>query len=677
MAFTGTNGLVQVGVSMVLQDRFTHEAGRISSSFRGMMQEINDWNRGINMAVGYAYDAGRQAIGGMYKAYEYSAGVNKEIFLATKMSAASLPKAQQLAVQKKLLQTAKDLNAQTPLTAADIASGEKFLAMAGNAPDVIQKMIKPAAQLASIFGMPLGGKGGVADLITNIGATFNIPQTAEDYQHLADILGIATTSANMSLKDLAAAFQYSGADFRNAKVPIEDAAAAIGVLGDQGIQASSAGTALANMYRYLTLSITGQRKKGYEALKSIGIDPKTLIDANGNLKSLDEIITHIQKHLGPNAGSTQLTSFLYNAMGVRGTRAASALINDISNGDKSKFRIIKGNYGSRQDWTNNTMADYKQTPAFQIASLKANLENLLLTVGETLARVFNPLLKGISAIASLVNQIAESGFGSWVIRMGAGFIMVQTLIQGFRLGYMTVRMITMQFAVMNGEQTKGQAGLMRTNSLYVAMEGHLRTLVALQMELTGLQMAPGTRMPLPMGGSIGKSAGGRVTVGSAVGRTSAAGYANAIGTGAMAGVMANTTAKAGVTAGKVAATGVGAALKGVGGRILGFLGGPWGLGLSIGIPIIVDLLGKWFSKDEEEADEAYRLQQENNRLQQMVESNLRGNIQQAVRDGVIEGNAQSPQKMNINISGAGGNMSSFNMPSSGYMDNGNFEYSFQ
>ena len=481
----------------------------------------------------------------------------------------------------------------------------------------------------------------------------------------------------MSLRDLAASFQYSGADFRNAKVPIEDAAAAIGVLGDQGIQASSAGTALANMLRYLTLSITGQRKKGYEALKSIGIDPKTLIDANGNLKSLDEIITHIQKHLGPNAGSTQLTSFLYNAMGVRGTRASSALINDISKGDKSKFRIIKGNYASRQDWTNNTMADYQQTPAFQIASLKANLENLLLTVGETLARVFNPLLKGISAISSLVNQIAESGFGSWVIRMGAGFIMVQTLIQGFRLGYMTVRMITMQFAVMNGEQTAGQAGLMRTNSLYVAMEAHLRTLVALQMELTGLQMAPGTRMLLPMGGSIGKSAGGRVTVGSAVGRTSAAGYANAIGTGAMAGVMANTTAKAGVTAGKVAATGVGAALKGVGGRILGFLGGPWGLGLSIGIPIIVDLLGKWFSKDEEKADEAYRLQQENNRLQQMLESNLRGNIQQAVRDGVIEGNAQSPQKMNINISGAGGNMSSFNMPSGGYMDNGNFEYSFQ
>ena len=69
MAFTGTNSMVQVGVSMVLQDRFTQEAGKISGSFKGMMNEINDWNRGINMAIGYSFDAGRAMIGGMYDAY--------------------------------------------------------------------------------------------------------------------------------------------------------------------------------------------------------------------------------------------------------------------------------------------------------------------------------------------------------------------------------------------------------------------------------------------------------------------------------------------------------------------------------------------------------------------------------------------------------------------------------
>ena len=41
MAFTGTNSMVQVGVSMVLQDRFTQEAGKISGSFKGMPESWN------------------------------------------------------------------------------------------------------------------------------------------------------------------------------------------------------------------------------------------------------------------------------------------------------------------------------------------------------------------------------------------------------------------------------------------------------------------------------------------------------------------------------------------------------------------------------------------------------------------------------------------------------------
>lgn len=76
-------------------------------------------------------------------------------------------------------------------------------------------MIGPAAKLASIFSMPLGEKGGVADLMTNIMQTFNIP--SQNATQVVDQLATAVTSANISLTDLAQSFQYSGAEFRNAK----------------------------------------------------------------------------------------------------------------------------------------------------------------------------------------------------------------------------------------------------------------------------------------------------------------------------------------------------------------------------------------------------------------------------------------------------------------------------
>lgn len=641
MAFTGTNSMVQVGVSMVLQDRFTQEAGKISGSFNGMMNEINNWNRGINMAIGYSFDAGRAMIGGMYDAYKYSAGVSKEILLAAKMSGATTKQ------QNEMFRLAQEINSRNPLTALDIASGEKFMAMAGNAPDQIKKMIEPAAQLAAIFGMNLGGKGGVADLMTNIMATFNIPGTqAID---VVDKLGIATTSTNMSLNDLAAAFQYSGAEFRNAKIDMGTAAAAIGVLGDQGIQASSAGTALANMYRYLTLSITGQRKKGYEALKAIGIDPKSLLDARGNLKDISTLIKTIGDHLGKNASTQKATSFFYNAVGVRGSRAMSALLQDYWTGrNKLETVLAKYNDPKNADWTNKAMRDYMNSPQGKIDVLTSSFENLKVSAGAALADVFNPILKGLTVIAQVVNTITNTGFGGWVIRIGSMSLMIFTAIQGFRMIYMTTRMITTTFRQQNLQQTQQQTRLVAMNAVYAQIEAHLRTMVALQMQLTGMQMAPGTRMILPMGGTLGKSKGGKVTVGvptsiSPNGRITPGGYANAISSAAGAAAGAAGAAGAAAAAGRAAA----GATLGVGSRILGFLGGPWGIGLSIGIPIIVDLLGKWFSKDQEENDEAAKRQDDLIQMQNLIQQNMRGDITNAVREGVIQGNAQSPQRLRL------------------------------
>lgn len=666
MALTGNSSLVQVGVAMVLQDRFTQEAGRISQSFRGMMNEARDWNRGISMAIGTAFQSGKEAIGGMYQAYKYSAGIGKDIFLTSKMAGATRKES------LDMMQLAKDVNAATPLTAADIASGERFLAMAGNKVGMIKQMIKPAAQLASIFSMPLGGKGGVADMLTNIEATFNIP--AEQSAKVVDLLGIATTSTNMSLTDLAESLKYAGAEFRNAKYSLGDAAAAIGVLGDQGIQGSSAGTAIANFLRYITLSIVEQRKKGTSALKAMGIDPESLLDAQGNLLKLGDIIQKITDKVGADAATKIISPFFYNTVGVRGTRAISALVHDVASG-RNKFKQVTESFNSpdKLDWTNRTMTEYMQTPAGKIDALRANFENLVVTVGQTLANIFNPILSGLSKVAKWVNSIAETGFGGWAVRIGAGVIMIQTLIQGFRLVYMTTRMINMQYTRMNTGQAAGNAGLTSTVALYTAMEAHLRTIVALQMELVGLQMAPGTRMPLPMGGRITKNSNGNAYYSLNGRRTNPAGYANTVAMGIMAGAAAK-GGSGGPTGGGPGGGPIGAGLKGLGGRLLGFLGGPWGFGLCIGIPIIVDLLQKFFSKKEKNDEEVIKKQDDIVTFQRLMELNLQKHVREGVKEGAREGIKEGMKGFTQSgVDGAGilhaGNLS---FPLSGMQNLGNY-----
>ena len=625
-----SRSLVEVGVAMVLKDRFSNEAGRISNSFRTMMNDMNTWNRGIQMSAANAFDFGKELVGGMAKAYQYSAGVYDQVFLASKMSGANA------AQQARLMQVAKEVNEVTPLTAKDIASGERYLAMAGNNVEQIEKMIGPAAKLASIFSMPLGEKGGVADLMTNIMQTFNIP--SQNATQVVDQLATAVTSANISLTDLAQSFQYSGAEFRNAKISMGDAAAAIGVLGNQGIQASSAGTALANMMRYLTLSVTGQKKGGGEMLKSLGIDPASLVDASGNLLRLDKIISILGDKLRGKRG-IDISSALFNIFGVRGTRAASALLQDYWTG-ANKLTELMDKVAGASGTVENLTQERLQTPAGIIEQFKSNWENFIVTAGSTLAQVFSPILKLGSGLLKIINDIQETWAGKFLVKVVATGAIVGTLYQGFKFISGTIRMIS-TFQALATAETEGMAsGMTKTNVQASILEGHLRNISAMMMRMTALQMAPGKFFALPMGGTVGKMKNGRIAARGADGKfISMAGLA---GAGAASSMATNTAKTVGQQVVKKGA--IRGAAGFLGGRLLGFLGGPVGLALSIGIPLLIDVIGGLTSSVDKNT-EALNSEENKASIQERNQQAFVDAVRSAIRDGFKD------SRINISVDG--------------------------
>ena len=639
-----SRSLVEVGVAMVLKDRFSNEAGRISNSFRTMMNDMNTWNRGIQMSAANAFDFGKELVGGMAKAYQYSAGVYDQVFLASKMSGANA------AQQVRLMQVAKEVNEVLPLTAKDIASGEKYLAMAGNNIEQIEKMIGPAAKLASIFSMPLGEKGGVADLMTNIMQTFNIP--SQNATQVVDQLATAVTSANISLTDLAQSFQYSGAEFRNAKISMGDAAAAIGVLGNQGIQASSAGTALANMMRYLTLSVTGQKKAGSTMLKSLGIDPASLVDSQGNLLRLDKIITMLGDKLRGRRG-IDISSALFNIFGVRGTRAASALLQDYWSGT-NKLTELMDKVNSAKGTVESLTQERLQTPAGIIEQFKSNWENFVVTVGSTLAQVFNPLLKFGSGLLKIINDIQETWAGKFLVKVVATGALVGTLYQGFKFISGTIRMISTFQALATAETEGMAAGMTKTNVQATILEGHLRNISAMMMRMTALQMAPGKFFALPMGGTVGKTKKGTVVARDSQGRFTS--MSTLAGAGAGAAVGSTVTRTAGQQVAKRGAIGFGARL--LGSRLLGFLGGPLGLALSIGIPLLIEVIGG-LTNSVDKNTEALNSDDNKASIQERNQQAFVEAVRSAIRDGFKD------SRINISVDGepvgdfAPGNSSDF------------------
>ena len=620
-----SRSIVEVGVAMVLKDRFSQEAGKISGSFRTMMNDMNTWNRGIQMSASNTMDFGMQLVGGMARAYKYSAGVQNEVWTASKIAGATI------AEQREMLQLAKDVNEITPLTASDVASGQRYLAMAGNKFAAIKEMIGPASKLASIFTMPVGQKGGVADLMTNIMSMYQIPMG--EAARVTDDLYTAVTNANISLTDLAQSISYAGADMATAGVDLRQTAAAIGVLGDMGIQGSMAGTSLANMIRYLQLSLVNQKKKGYNALADLGLSPDEFFDAQGNLIDLYTIYQKFAKAAVDLPSRIETPTF-FNIFGVRGNRGMLPVLRDIASG-RDKMGKILATYDQNIGAVNRLNEERLKTDAGVIDQFESSIENLTVTAGAALGRIFTPVLNVGNSIIKVINSISETWVGSFGLRVAATGVVVGTIVAGFN----TVRGIIRSVGYLQTIATASTEGMStataKTNAQFVIMEAHLRNISFMMSSIAAQTLGMGKSIPLSGGFFMGKDKRGRAyyqdSMGRRVSQGTALGGTNLIST---------TVCEGGKQAGKKLAT---SAALGLGGRLMGLLGGPVGLAITIGLPLLIEV-GSSLIKSVDRNTEA-QSKEDPSAIRAQNEERFLNAMRAAIRDGLKDG------KINISVDG--------------------------
>ena len=180
----------------------------------------------------------------------------------------------------------RDVGVKTKFSAPEVADAAKFLAMAGYDIDAINASIRPIADLALIGDTDLGE---TADKLTNIMTTFHI--APERMREVANIMATTATRTNTDLMMLAESAKYGGGVAQmyngNDKYLFGDTMALFGVMGNSGVQASSAGTSLRMMYQ----NIFNPNKKQAAILQHLqdkyGI---TTITTDGGKRSMADII---------------------------------------------------------------------------------------------------------------------------------------------------------------------------------------------------------------------------------------------------------------------------------------------------------------------------------------------------------------------------------------------------
>lgn len=620
--FNSSGGLVNVGISMTLQDHFTGPAGNILSSWNRMMQNMNTFQRGLKSAYEDSINQTWGLLREMGNLAAYSTEIENNTFMTSKIIDGTLGH------QESMLKLAKEVNLRNPLRLADITSGQKFMAMAGMTAEQIENATEPAAQLAAVFNMDMGGKGGTADLMTNIMATFH--KEASQAAEVANILSVATTSANMSMNDLAQSIKYSGATARNVGMDVNELAAFIGVLGDRGIQGSMAGT---NFSQAINQLVKGMSKSP-DILKSIGLSPADLKDAEGNLLPMYEVFQKIAAATkGLNSADMQTTMF--NLFGQRGMRAAVPILDDINSGANKYLTILK-NINSQPGWLENTTQEFMKGPGW-IAQLTSAFDNLKETLGSTFKEVLRPLAQNVLIpIIKGITWLAGSGMGKWaaqafmvlttfkLIRLFLGYS--ATFIRGMTTGLISASTSSRSLSMGLGTSKANAASL----AIYLercAMT--MNRMAYMQMVQSGAISARGY---MPIGGGYAyrvdsrgrgyyvnqatrqrvpdRQALGLTPLGMGGAWTGRGGYAPPTtrfgrmrdtmsspifqATRRRLGAMGTSATARTVTRGIFGMTrGIGA-IGGVLGRTLGFLGGPWGMGISLALTFVPKIFS-WLS----------------------------------------------------------------------------------
>lgn len=395
---------LEIGIALVLQDRFSNQAKDASAAIRRLHNEAKE-------AVTANLQTADSILGNVYNGFlNVATGITNTVlqgaeFIDTMTTVSAITGSTREQLQM-LSETAQSLGLETMFGSQDIASGMKYLAMAGNTVEQVNDMIKGAAYVANATGMELGGKGGAADLITNVMKTFKIVGDGAS-ELVGDQLTKATLSANISMTDLAESIKYSAADMVMLKKELPEVAAMIGTLGNAGIQGSMAGTSLGNMARYL-IKAFNPKTDAYSFLQRMGLSQQDFVDAQGDLIDFGDIMEKISKRV-ENLPSIDRGKAIGAIFGVRGQRAANAIMNDLEGYRNLLDQIQNNSAGFAKSIVDKRM----NTLAGSIDKVSSAWENLKVAFTEQIGPALMPILNTISQIIEAVREFVTTPVGAF------------------------------------------------------------------------------------------------------------------------------------------------------------------------------------------------------------------------------------------------------------------------
>ena len=300
----------------------------------------------------------------------------------------------------RLQQAALDMGKATTKTATESAEALGYMSLAGW--DVNESIagLEPILRLSEATQMDLAT---CSDLVTDSLSALGLQ--VDDLGEYLDVAAMANNKSNQTAQMLMEAYIAVGGTMKNLNVPIQESAAALGVLANRGIKGSEAGTALNAVINNLTTG-TGQAGK---MMDKLGI---SAFDSNGKFIGLAETIRVVDE------ATKGMTEEQRNAaLAALGGKEHIDALNDLISGlntttadGRSEWEALTDDLYNADGALSTMAATVTDTLQGAISIFGSAMDDMKIRLAQTFAPAAKDAINAVSAvIPSITDKIAAAG----------------------------------------------------------------------------------------------------------------------------------------------------------------------------------------------------------------------------------------------------------------------------
>lgn len=298
----------------------------------------------------------------------------------------------------KLRQTALDMGSSTRYSSTEAAEGMNYLALAGLKADTMMEALPLTLKMAGASGLDLAT---TCNKLTNImGALGLASEDSTTYIYnmgsVMDVFASTSTKANTDVMGLYESVSQVGATARIMVDPLSELSIATGILADNDIQASEAGTILRN----LLLSLTAPTDKAREAMDKMHF---SAFDANEELKPMQQILQELNAELSGMTTEERMDVMnkIFNKTDLKGINALLEESGDKWDRLNEALEECEGSAEEMYRTQNDNLLG-------SLTELQSAIEGVQIAISDALTPVIRPVVEAMTKFAQEVTKVIRN-----------------------------------------------------------------------------------------------------------------------------------------------------------------------------------------------------------------------------------------------------------------------------